>query len=88
VARRRFGRDKRMMLPIIVAISAIPQGYFVWLFGGDGEIDRHAIVLAVSLRIALWLMAGFALDRILDVKGNPQSNYPVSTSQTERSRVE
>ncbi len=65
VARRRYGRDPRMGLVMIIALSAIPQGFLVWLGGGDGETDRHAIVLAVTLRVGLWIVAGLALDRIL-----------------------
>jgi hypothetical protein len=65
VGRRRYGRDRRLLIPFIVVVSTIPSGYFVWLIGGTGERDRLAIVLAVALRIALWSILAFSLDHLL-----------------------
>jgi hypothetical protein len=64
---QRCGRDRRLTIPVIVAISAIPQGYLVWLSGGEavGELDRLAIVTATSLRIGLWIILALAVDRLL-----------------------
>jgi hypothetical protein len=64
---RRHGWDRRLTVPAIVAVSAIPQGYLVWLSGGEavGELDRLAIVTAVSLRIGLWIILALAIDRLL-----------------------
>jgi hypothetical protein len=65
-AWRRFGPDRRIILPAIVAASAVPQGYLVWLAGGEavGELDRLSIVTAVSLRVGLWILLALAADRL------------------------
>ena len=65
VARRYRRRDSRLWVPGMLAASVIPQVYLVFLTGGVGELDRLAMPVAVSARIALWLIVGFAADRIL-----------------------
>jgi hypothetical protein len=62
---KRWGFDRRFILPLLLAALAIPQGYLVWLGGGEavGELDRLSMVTAVSLRIGLWLLLAFAVDR-------------------------
>jgi len=67
VARRKLGSDSRMWVPFIAIAFAIAQGYLVW-FAGDAEIDRHAIVLATTARIGLWIVAGYALDRLIQTR--------------------
>ncbi|MDP9223685.1 MAG: hypothetical protein M3P18_07475, partial [Actinomycetota bacterium] len=80
-AWRRFGPDPRLWVPVLVAASAIPQGYLVWLGGGEavGELDRLSIVIAVSLRIALWIIAAFALDRIVGSRQTATS--PIASAE-------
>jgi hypothetical protein len=48
----------------VVLATVLPHIYVVWL-GSATELDRHALAIAVSLRIALWLMAAYALDALL-----------------------
>ena len=72
LARKR-GRDRRLLLPILVAASAIPYGYLVWLAGGVGEVDRLSMVLAVLARIGLWLLLAYALDRLLSERSARRS---------------
>lgn len=67
-AREKLGRDRRMLIPIIVTLLVIPDGYLVWLTGGDAEVDRHSITMAVSVRIGLWIILALALDRILEAR--------------------
>jgi hypothetical protein len=64
---RRFGRDRRLLVPALVALSAIPQAYVVWLSGGEAthELDRLSITTAVSVRIGLWVLLAVAADRLL-----------------------
>ncbi len=66
-AWRRFGPDRRLWVPALLAVSAIPQAYAVWLSGGgaDGELDRLSMILAVSLRVGLWIVLALAVDRLL-----------------------
>jgi hypothetical protein len=62
---KRWGFDRRFLLPLLVAVLAMPQGYVVWLGGGEavGELDRLSMVTAASVRIGLWLLLAFAADR-------------------------
>jgi hypothetical protein len=64
VSRRRYGWDRRLWVPAVVVASVIPHAYVVWL-GSATELDRHAIAVAVSARIGLWLIVAFSLDRLL-----------------------
>lgn len=63
---RRLGRDRRLIVPALVALSAIPQAYVVWLSGGEAthELDRLSITTAVSVRIGLWVLLAVAADRL------------------------
>ncbi len=67
VGRRRKDDLGHLLLPALLVASAVPQGYLVWLAGGEavGELDRLSMVTAVSLRIGLWIMVGLAADRAL-----------------------
>jgi hypothetical protein len=63
-ARRRNLADRRLLVPTVVLGTVLPHIYVVWLTSAS-ELDRHALIIAVSLRIALWLMAAFAIDALL-----------------------
>jgi len=52
LAWRRHGWDSAVTVPLLVAATALPQAYVLWLSDAV-ELDRIAVVLAVSLRIAL-----------------------------------
>jgi hypothetical protein len=67
IARRRYGPDPRLVVPVLVALASIPLGYIIWLSGGEalGELDRLSMVTAVSARIGLWIMLFVAGDRLL-----------------------
>lgn len=64
---RRSGSDARFAVPAVAVLLAIPEGYILWLSGGEttGELDRLSIVTAVSLRIGLWVMLAVAVDRLM-----------------------
>jgi hypothetical protein len=64
VARRRKVADRRLLVPTVVLATVVPHIYLVWLTSAT-ELDRHALIIAVSLRIAIWLMAAYALDVLL-----------------------
>lgn len=66
-ARRRTGRDHRVVVPTLVAVSALPQAYIAWLGGGDvgQELDRLSMLTAVSARIGLWIVFFVSVDRLL-----------------------
>lgn|GEM_PF-1168087 len=68
IAWRRKGRDHRLWIPALITLSVVPQGYVAWIGGGVGELDRISIVVAVSARIGLWIIAGLSLDRILSTR--------------------
>jgi hypothetical protein len=65
LARRKYGRDRRLLVPLLIVASTIPHGYFVWLVGANGEQDRVAVVLAVALRVALWSILACSIDRLV-----------------------
>jgi hypothetical protein len=67
VAWRRFGPDRRLVVPVIVVVSAIPQANIVWLSGGEAthELDRLSIVTGVSVRIGLWIVLALGVDRLV-----------------------
>jgi len=81
LARRRHGADRRRWLPGTVALSAIPQGYFVWLGGGEGELDRLSMVLAVSVRVGLWMTLAFAVDGLLTGRAGRPTAAPAVTGE-------
>ena len=64
----RWGFDRRLWVPLLVVASAIPQGYLVWLGGGEAvaELDRLSVVLAVSVRIGVWIILAVAVDRLVN----------------------
>ena len=64
VAHRRKVADRRLLVPFVVFATVVPHVYLVWLTSAT-ELNRHALIIAVSLRIALWLIAAFALDALL-----------------------
>ena len=72
VAWRRKVADRRFLVPTVVLATVLPHIYIVWL-GSATELDRHALAIAVSLRIALWLMAAYALDALLVASPASQS---------------
>ncbi len=67
VGRRRSGRDARLLVPALVALSAIPQGYLTWLAGGNavGELDRLSMIAAVCAHTGLWITFAVALDNVV-----------------------
>jgi hypothetical protein len=69
---RRLGRDRRFIVPALVAASAVPQGYLTWLSGGEttGELDRLSMVTAVSVRVGLWIVLAIAIDRFVVERTN------------------
>jgi hypothetical protein len=77
----RFGFDRRLVVPGLVTLAAVPQGYIVWLSGGEalGELDRLSMITAVLVRIGLWLLVAIAADRA--VTGlTPPPGDPVTSS--------
>ncbi len=64
VARKRKLLDRRLLVPTVVLGTVLPHIYVVWLTSAT-ELDRHALIVASSLRIALWLMAAYSLDALL-----------------------
>jgi hypothetical protein len=77
---KRFGPDRRLLVPALVAASAIPQGYIVWLSGGEAthELDRLSMVTAVSVRVGLWLLLAIALDRLATARSTSGSEARMS----------
>ena len=75
VVWRRKVADRRLLVPTVVLATVLPHIYVVWL-GSATELDRHALAIAVSLRIALWLMAAYALDALLVVSRRPHDPEP------------
>ncbi len=67
LAMRRGGWDARLFVPIVTAALAVPEGYVLWLSGGEatGELDRLSMVTAVSVRIGLWVLLAVSADRLL-----------------------
>lgn len=78
VGWRRTGPDRRLLVPVLVALSAIPQGYLTWLAGGDavGELDRLSMIAAVCARIGLWITFAVALDAVLGSRAAAKAGAP------------
>ena len=53
----------RLVAAGLAALLVVPQYLIVW-HGDALEIDRHAISVAVELRIALWMITAMALDAV------------------------
>ncbi|MGN6473962.1 MAG: hypothetical protein ACTHK4_10005 [Mycobacteriales bacterium] len=63
-ARRRRVLDTRAGVPLTALALCVPEIYIIWL-ADPIELDRHAVVLAVVVRIALWCLAAVAADGLL-----------------------
>ncbi|HWB67201.1 MAG TPA: hypothetical protein VG708_10280, partial [Mycobacteriales bacterium] len=70
LAWRRRRLDSRMVVPAVALVCCVPEVFLVWL-ADPIELDRHAVVLAVALRIALWVLAAVAADQLLQRKSAP-----------------
>ena len=64
VAFVRRGFDRLLVVPAVALLAAYPQILAVWHFSGQ-EVDRHALVAALVVRIALILIATLAVDALL-----------------------
>ncbi|HEY2778250.1 MAG TPA: hypothetical protein VGI77_10130 [Gaiellaceae bacterium] len=74
LAVSRHGVDRRFVVPGIVAVLVVPEGYILWLSGGEatGELDRLSMVTAVSVRVALWTILAIAVDRLVAARTTRQ----------------
>jgi hypothetical protein len=66
LAWRRFGPDRRLLVPAFVAVWAILEAHIVWLSGGEAtpELERLSMIPAVSIRIGLWIALALAVNRL------------------------
>jgi hypothetical protein len=62
-AVRRGGLSPPAVVGFVALLSAYPQLVVVWNVSGQ-EIDRHALVPALVVRLGGILLAAFALDRL------------------------
>jgi hypothetical protein len=76
-ARRRTGRDRRLVIPTCIVGLVLVHHYFLWLSSAPPELDRQAITQAVALRIALWIGLVCGVDRLL--VGRPRQGRHVRT---------
>jgi hypothetical protein len=67
VAFVRRGFDRLLVVPAVALLAAYPQILAVWHFSGQ-EVDRHALVAALVVRIALILIATLAVDALLGAR--------------------
>jgi hypothetical protein len=64
IAWRRFGRDRRLLVPVWTVVLVFVHHYFLWLTTGPPELDRLAIAQAVAIRIGLWIALACGVDRL------------------------
>jgi hypothetical protein len=64
VVAARLGVSSVWAVPIVALISTFPHGLVVWHLSAL-EVDRHALQVAVILRLALLLLVVLALDAVL-----------------------
>jgi hypothetical protein len=64
VARRKTGRDARLVIPTLVVALALLQTGVIWLSAAT-ELDRLGMMPAVATRIALWTIVACSLDRLV-----------------------
>jgi hypothetical protein len=60
----RFGLPQPWLVPAALLVSTIPHGLAVYHLSGL-EVDRHALEVAVLLRLGALLLALFAVDAVL-----------------------
>ncbi len=82
VGRSRLGDRGVLIVPALVVASAVPQGYLVWLAGGEavGELDRLSMVTAVSVRIGLWILVALAADRAVAARHTAAVRAPAPST--------
>jgi hypothetical protein len=76
---RRWGLDNRLLVPAVVVALVVPEGYILWLSGGEavGELDRLSMVTAVSVRIGLWILLAVGVDRWVAARRPSDSFSPL-----------
>ena len=67
----RFGLPPPSLVPAALILSTIPHGLAVYHLSGL-EVDRHALEVAVLLRLGVLLLALFALDALLEARRRRQ----------------
>jgi hypothetical protein len=61
---RRFGWERIWLVPLALLLTTYPHFLVVWHQSGI-EVDRHALEASLLLRLAILLLAVFAVDRAL-----------------------
>jgi hypothetical protein len=63
----RFGLSRLWIVPAVAIASTVPHGLVSYHLSGL-EVDRHALEVAVILRLGLLILAAFAVDTALTVR--------------------
>ncbi len=59
-----FALPRTTLVPAVLLLSTVPHGLLVYHLSGL-EVDRHALEVAVGLRVAVLLLALFTIDAVL-----------------------
>jgi hypothetical protein len=70
LAARGFARTI-WAVPGAALLTTYPHALVVWHFSGV-EVDRHALTVALTLRLALLLLVVFVADAVLDARRRPK----------------
>jgi hypothetical protein len=71
----RLGAPRTWVVPVAAGALAIPHGMIVWL-GDAADVDRHAVQVAVEVRLALLLLAVLVADRLVAAIRSPAEARP------------
>lgn len=74
-ARRRWGPDRRAAAPLLVLAVSVPHVLLLW-HGTTFEHERHAMPLAVTVRVAVVALAAGAADRWSSLRRDPVAGGP------------
>lgn len=61
----RAGVGREWLVPAFLIVSALPLSVAVW-HGDAIEIERHSLQTGVQLRVGLWVLTAFVVDRLVE----------------------
>jgi hypothetical protein len=57
-------RTAVLLVPVMMIVLTYPLAAIVW-HGDAAEVGRHALMVAIQLRLGLWMLLLFAADVVL-----------------------
>lgn len=73
-------RQRKWWVPLALLLLAYPHALLVW-HGDAMAVERHALLLQIQMRLAIWIMLLFVIDSLAGVL-SPQRNYGLECKGT------